>query len=170
MYLHEFDFLFIYGVLPRKSDVSPNKNARVCSCHFKAGDKTHLPELFAWNKDKRLSPKPARTCETRYLELIIFLHKCFILSVFWNVYCLAVFTRKYLPWYEHILPLIFQNDSYVTILFSETSHKKLQVVFYHKQIDYENNDQHFSLKEERLTYLFWRPWNVTHNISRIICL
>jgi len=82
MYLHEFDFLFIYGVLPRKSDVSPNKNARVCSCHFKAGDKTHLPELFAWNKDKRLSPKTVRTCKTRYLELIIFLHKYFILRVF----------------------------------------------------------------------------------------
>ena len=44
----------------RRGDRDPNSNSRVCSCHFRDGDKNRGPELFAWNVNKIFAPTSPR--------------------------------------------------------------------------------------------------------------
>ena len=39
-------------VVNRREDREPSKYSRVCSCHFRDGQKTNGPEMFDRNKDK----------------------------------------------------------------------------------------------------------------------
>ena len=47
-------------MLFRRGDRDPNSNSRVCSCHFRDGDKNRGPELFAWNVNKIFAPSSPR--------------------------------------------------------------------------------------------------------------
>ena len=40
------------SLLVRRADAQPNDDSRLCSCHFKDGDKRNLPSIFNRNKDK----------------------------------------------------------------------------------------------------------------------
>ena len=42
----------------RRADREPNSNSRVCSCHFRDGDKRNDPEIFKWNSDKLFPSEP----------------------------------------------------------------------------------------------------------------
>ena len=47
----------------RREDREPNDGSRVCSCHFRGGDKKASPEVFERNKSKLFDfekPKPSK--------------------------------------------------------------------------------------------------------------
>ena len=47
----------------RREDREPNDGSRVCSCHFRGGDKKASPEVFERNKTKLFDfeePKPSK--------------------------------------------------------------------------------------------------------------
>ena len=47
----------------RRDDREPNDGSRVCSCHFRGGDKKASPEVFERNKSKLFDfeePKPSK--------------------------------------------------------------------------------------------------------------
>lgn len=36
----------------RRADATPTKNNRLCSCHFKDGQRINGPSLFKWNESQ----------------------------------------------------------------------------------------------------------------------
>ena len=50
MFGRKYEFLF------RRLDRCPGKHSRVCSCHFRDGDKSNGPEMFTRNASKPFPP------------------------------------------------------------------------------------------------------------------
>ena len=49
--LEHFLILFIF-IFCRRGDAVPNSNTRICSCHFRNGDKSAGPSILPWNERK----------------------------------------------------------------------------------------------------------------------